>query len=93
MSVRHFVDEELEYRTWQAENPNGHVLNTYRVPSAKYLVLHSAGCRTISGEPTSGRYWTKDYSKVCAKDRLELENWAERTVNAAPQPCGFCHPV
>lgn len=55
LSVRYFVGMEAEYRAWVKENPSGYVLNTHRVPSPNYLILHKADCQTITGEPASGR--------------------------------------
>lgn len=93
MSVRHFVDMEAEYRAWVKENPQGYVLNTNRVPSASYLILHRADCWTITGEPTRGEYWTKDFSKVCGDSIAEIQDWAERGVGGSLQACRLCNPT
>ena len=90
MAAISFVDQETEFRDWRKDNPNGYILNTTRVPSDKYLILHTARCWSISGEPARGRYWIKDYSKVCAPDRREIDEWVERQFGTAPRLCRFC---
>lgn len=90
MSAIPFVDKEAGFRAWRDRNPNGFILNTTRVPSANYLILHTAQCKTLAGEPAGGTYWTKEYGKVCSGDRHELEEWAERETGARPRPCPLC---
>lgn len=92
MSVMIFRDNEMGFREWRDQNPDGYVLNTTRNPSPAYLILHRATCRTISGDPTRGKYWTRDYIKVCAANRKELESWADREVGAKPRACMLCNP-
>jgi hypothetical protein len=49
--MRHFVDDDAGYLAWLAGHPADFVINTGRSPSAAYLMLHRASCRTISGTP------------------------------------------
>jgi hypothetical protein len=51
------------------------------------MVLHRAGCRTISG-PSSGSTFTGEYSKVC-ETRDQLKNFAQ-TLGVLASPCGIC---
>ena len=90
MAAIPFVDQETEFRDWRRNNPSGYILNTTRRGSANYLKLHAATCWTISGEPRQGKYWTKDYSKVCAPDRQEIDKWVDQQFGTVPRPCPFC---
>lgn len=85
-----FRDQEAQFRDWRRENPDGYILNTTREPSEKYLILHSARCWTINGEPSRGRYWTKDFIKICARDQREIDEWVERRFHAIAKLCRFC---
>jgi hypothetical protein len=74
---------------WPAEHPEGLVVNSYRSPSAGYLMLHRAGCATISGDPARGLTFTGgEYSKVCGS-RDELGDFAGQLGGEAT-PCGLC---
>ncbi len=64
------------------------MINTGRTPSAAYLMLHRAGCGTITGEPARGTAFTGQYAKVCG-ERNELEEFA-RHLGGHPRPCGLC---
>jgi hypothetical protein len=83
-----FVDDDPGYRDWLARHPDGFVINTGRRPSAAYLMLHRAGCGTISGTPARGKTFTGDYAKVCGSQD-ELEGFA-RQLGGQAQPCGLC---
>ena len=48
---RRFIDDVAGYLAWVKQNPHGSVLNTYRMPTAGYLKLHRATCRTINDRP------------------------------------------
>jgi hypothetical protein len=86
--MRHFVDDDAAYLEWLADHPTGFVINTGRNPSAAYLMLHRANCRTISGVPARGATFTGDYTKVCG-GRDELEAFAGQ-LGGAVQACGLC---
>jgi hypothetical protein len=62
-------DEDEKYRLWLKTHPQGYVLNSYRSPIAKYLVLHRAWCSSIQN--TIG----DDYLKVCADSEEVLWQW------------------
>jgi hypothetical protein len=88
--VQPFVKDDASYLGWLAQHPDGFVLNTTHPPSASYLMLHRANCRTINGQPANGKTFTGDYEKVCGS-RDELEALA-RTVGGEAQGCGLCRP-
>ena len=88
-----FKDDETGYRNWYANNAGGYVLNATRNLSPSYLMLHSATCRTIIGEPARGKHWTKDYIKVCAAERQAIDRWARaKAVGGRLRPCRWCNP-
>ncbi|HUV80802.1 MAG TPA: hypothetical protein VMW40_08305 [Candidatus Bathyarchaeia archaeon] len=54
--MKKFIDDDRGYLDWIDRNPRGFVVNTYRNPSSKYLILHRATCGTIStSKRTIGR--------------------------------------
>ena len=91
-TVRSFVDDDAEYLLWLGANPDGFVLNTDRRATAKYVVLHCAACRSISGTPARGKSWTVDYAKHCAATTAELTAWSSSTVGVEPARCKLCNP-
>ncbi|MPZ24517.1 MAG: hypothetical protein GEU28_13520 [Dehalococcoidia bacterium] len=88
-----FLDDDGGYRAWLAANPGGLVINSYRIPSANYLRLHQATCRTIDGDPSRGSRWTADYLKACAADIGSLHEWARRRTGGTLIPCRICRPL
>jgi hypothetical protein len=40
--MEHFVDDDPAYLSWLAAHPDSFVINTTRMPSAAYLMLHRA---------------------------------------------------
>lgn len=85
-----FVDDDDDgYLRWLHENPSGYVVNADRPPNASYLRLHRAHCRTISGEPASGRAWTLTSTKACGAHG-ELEAWAKEALGGPATPCSTC---
>lgn len=88
-AVEHFVDDDdSAYLRWVADHPSGYVVNADRNPSAAYLMLHRADCRTITGVPAQGSRFTRDYTKVCGS-RGELEAFAAG-LGGSVKPCGIC---
>ena len=87
--VECFLDDDAGYLRWLAEHPGLFVLNAYRTPTPVYLILHRAGCRSITELPAGGRHWTTDYRKVCGS-RTELEQYAREKVGGHPKSCGHC---
>jgi hypothetical protein len=86
--MQRFVDDDRGYFDWLDHHPDGFVINTGRTPSAAYLMLHRAGCGTITGEPARGSTFTGEYTKVCG-ERNELEEFA-RHLGGHAQSCGLC---
>jgi hypothetical protein len=86
--MQRFVDDDRGYLDWLDHYPDGFVINTGRTPSAAYLMLHRAGCETISGKPARGASFTGEYAKVCG-ERNELEEFA-RHLGGHAQSCGLC---
>jgi hypothetical protein len=86
--VEQFVDDDPGYLDWVARHPDGFVINTGRMPTVSYLMLHRAHCGTITGRPARGTTFTGDYAKVCG-ERGELEAFAQQ-LGGPPQPCGLC---
>src|SRR5690606_20222963 len=91
--VSWFKDDDRGFERWRDSHPHGYIVNTYRSPSANYLVLHQATCTSLRFL-NSGQYWTKDYIKICSTDAKDLQRWAERAVGRAAvlKPCGLCRP-
>ena len=88
-----FADDDAGYEAWLHMHPRGFILNCERNPRAAYLMLHRAGCHTISGAPSAGVTWTAGgYIKVCADTLAELDSWAEGATSGLPQRCGTCAP-
>lgn len=88
MLVR-FDDDEAGYRDWLWSHLSGYVVNAERGSSPGQPILHRATCNTIT--PTPDRAFTKDYVKVCALRRFELDEWA-RSVDRRLKACVFCDP-
>ena len=88
-----FADDDAGYEAWLRDHPRGFVVNCERNPRAAYLMLHRAGCHTISGAPTAGATWTAGgYIKVCADTPGELDLWAQDATSGLPRRCGACAP-
>lgn len=82
-----FKDDDDSYRTWLIANPNGFVLNTERLPTARYLKFHCAACPHVKAgsdrNPTS-----TGYLKACSVDVGPLEDWARSTTGGGMlDPC------
>ena len=90
-----FRNEDAAYSRWISDTANqaGYVVNSYRVPDQSYLVLHRATCHSISGQPTNGKSWTRDYTKTCSGDLTELKEWSEGEIHRALTGCGLCKPL
>ena len=43
-ALTHFVNDDDGYLRWLAQNPDGFVVNSNRVPVSSYLILHRASC-------------------------------------------------
>jgi 5-methylcytosine-specific restriction protein B len=64
-----FTTNDAEYLEWLKIHPQGYVLNSYRSPNPKYLILHRAWCPTIQKTIGDG------YLKVCADSIEGLWQW------------------
>jgi len=87
-----FLDDDPGYLGWIRRHPGGFVINCARSPRPDYVVLHRADCWTISGQPSRGKFWTRDLQKICGITRAELDVWAWDAVDVYPTRCGHCHP-
>lgn len=90
--VEMFIDKDDDYLQWLATNPGGFVVNCDRKPHTRYLKLHRATCRTVTGTPANGQRWTTLYAKVCSPSIKELERWVNQQVGGQLRPCGLCNP-
>jgi hypothetical protein len=91
--VSDFLDDDARYISWVAAHTAGYVINTGRIPSPGYLILHRATCHTMN--PRHGadkRTWTVSYRKLCATDAYDLVSWAETHVKTRPKACKTCKP-
>jgi hypothetical protein len=91
--VHIFEDDDAGYLAWIEGHQHGFVVNTYRKPDRRYLILHRASCGTIRGIPARGKRWTTgDFIKACAETRVELDQWARQIAGGELHPCGLCRP-
>jgi hypothetical protein len=66
----HFVDDDPGYLGWVAAHPAGYVVNTTRLPSAGYLMMHRATCPTITRPQPRATTFTGPWSTLCGdRDR------------------------
>ena len=56
--MRIFEGDDAGYLAWIDGHQHGFVVNTFRKPDPRYLVLHRASCGTIRGKPARGERWT-----------------------------------
>ncbi len=90
--MRTFIDDDAGYLRWAATNPRGFVVNIERSLNPNGVILHRSACWTITGTPSKGQHWTKDYIKVCSSEREVLERWMSREIGGDFRPCGICKP-
>lgn len=90
--MREFRDDDEGYVRWLQEHPGGFVVNTYRRPSRKYLILHRADCPHIRARADESRRWTVDYIKICASHVEDLQDWAREAVRGTVTRCRTCAP-
>src|SRR5271157_6274634 len=86
-----FVNDDDGYLRWLAQNPNGFVVNSNRVPVSSYLILHRASCKWINTSAQTN-WTTTGYIKTCSNDLTALTDWAEREVGGSLKPCKSCQP-
>ena len=91
--MRLFEDDDAGYLDWVENRQDGFVVNTFRKPDPRYLMLHRATCGTIRGKPARGDRWTTgDFLKACSETRADLDQWARENVGGKLTPCGLCRP-
>src|SRR5208337_3911502 len=86
-----FVNDDDGYLLWLAQNPDGFVVNSNRVPVSSYLILHRASCKWINTS-TRTNWTTTGYIKTCSNDLTALTEWAEREVGGSLKHCQSCQP-
>jgi hypothetical protein len=90
--MRIFEDDDAGYLAWIDGHQHGSVVNTFRKPNPRYLILHRARCHTIRGKPAHGERWTTGgFSKACSETRIDPDRWAPQNVDER-HPCGLCRP-
>ena len=86
-----FRGDDDGYLAWISEHKGGWVVNANRNPGPDYLQLHKAWCPTISDSRRAGAYTERDYIKICAIRKPELDSYFERVVGAKPRwNCAQC---
>jgi hypothetical protein len=92
--MRIFEGDDAGYLAWVEGNQHGFVVNTFRKPDPRYLMLHRASCHTIRGKPSRGDRWTTgEFMKACSETRTDLDHWARQIAGGELHPCGLCHPA
>jgi len=89
--MKKIKDNDEVYLKWLEENPSGYVVNCYRNPTPKYLILHRARCGTIKSS-NRNNWTTKSFIKICSLDKTELKNWARNEVIGELKACQHCKP-
>jgi len=90
--IQIFRDDDEGYLEWVTSHPGGFVVNCDREPYPRYLKLHRATCRTITGTPVNGRRWTAVYVKVCSTSFGELQILTRHQPRGQPTNCRLCNP-
>jgi hypothetical protein len=83
-----FQDDDTGFFDWLDRHPDGHFINSERIPKPGHLVLHRPACPHIDRDPSL--HWTKDYIKICSQSRSDLEKWAVGTIGGDATLCGSC---
>ncbi len=91
-----FCNDDFSYLAWIAAHPDGYVLNVRRSADPDYVVLHRAGCNSISNDKQApGAFTGKSYRKICAASVAELQLAAKRagrSDGSFSKRCGLCRP-
>jgi len=90
-----FPQNDDEYQKWVHSNLVGFVVNTYKAPSSKYMVLHAHNCRTINelASFAGDDAFTKNgYTKICSDSIKELEDWMKGEGFSFSKECQKCNP-
>lgn len=68
-------DDDLSYLAWTAAHPDGFILNVRRLADPDYVILHRAGCNSISNDTQApGAFTGRSYRKICAASVAELHS-------------------
>lgn len=86
MAAHEFRNDDRGYATWLATHRTGYVLNIAASHSPTEAKVHHAPCSHIA--PRRGKSATGSYTKVCAVEVAELEQWAAEHTLPLPPPCG-----
>lgn len=80
-----FAGDDDSYLWWIREYPQGYVVSADRRPKAGWLTLHRPTCHHVSNVERWGKgaFCERDYIKICATQRGELERWAREQVDPA----------
>jgi hypothetical protein len=92
VNVQEFRDDDGAYLDWVGEHDHGYVINIRAGLNPSDARLHSAECRTITGQPSRGSTWTGHYIKVCSASLPGLDAWARKHAGAPIQRCRTCQP-
>jgi hypothetical protein len=90
-ALTQFVNDDDGYLRWLAQNPDGFVVNSNRVPVSSYLILHRASCKWINTS-TQTNWTTTGYIKTCSYDLTALTEWTAPEVGGSLKPCKSCQP-
>jgi len=93
-----FSEDAAAFEKWLKKNPDGYVVNTTRIPSSMFMVLHRARCKTpeqrslapIVGGPGDG------YTKICSTNLDALRDWVRdhgRADGTFSTVCQVCQPL
>jgi hypothetical protein len=89
--IYRFIDDNEGYLDWIEKNRSGYVVNCYKNPSPKCLILHKSTCNTIRNATRGPGNWTNNqYIKVCSLDKQKLVEWAKLTANGELHSCQRC---
>lgn len=93
-----FTVDPAGFEKWLKKNPDGYVVNTTRIPSTMYMVLHRARCKApelrslapVPGQPGDG------YTKICSTNLAALRDWVRehgRDDATFSTLCTVCQPL
>jgi hypothetical protein len=88
VTVSVFDEGDDTYFEWMHAHPQGFVVNTERIPSSRYAILHRSNCFHITSMKSlkPGAYTERQYIKVCSDAVAEMVSWL---VQNRPQSRGF----
>jgi len=90
-----FPQNDDEYQKWLHSNLVGFVINTYKTPTSKYMVLHAHNCRTINELASfagNDAFTNNGYTKICSVSIKGLEDWMKGKGFSFSKECQKCNP-